>query len=208
MSAAVLFGDDAKKRVAAAIHHVEKQTSAEVVVMVRRTSGRYGHANVTAGSVAGITMLVFVLFHPKVVPLAAIPIDVVLAFAAATITTAYVDPLRRLFVGARVMNEAVLTAARAAFVERGISKTRGRTGILVYVSTFERRLEIVHDVGCDASTATDAWARATRGLHEAIASSDLGAFVEALRALGPALAADLPALEDDVNELPDEPVTT
>lgn len=209
MSAAAFFTDEAKKRVTAAIQDVESKTSAEVVVVVQRVSGRYRYADLSAGAVAGFAMLLVVLFHPKEVPLVAIPIDVLLAFVAGAVLTAYLDPLRRLLAGTRRMEEEVGKAARAAFVERGISRTRGRSGILVFVSTFERRIEVVRDVGVDPREGKDAWARAvsklTGSVHE---GADFDAFVDGLKELGPALSKDLPRSEDDVNELPDEPVTS
>ena len=95
-------------------------------------------------------------------------------------------------------------AAREAFVDQGVSRTRRRTGILVYVSTFERRVEIVADIRVDTKLV-DAEVRA---LAEAVAHGpDLDAFVEALRRFGPALARALPRGADQVNELPDAPVT-
>src|SRR5438045_3928208 len=46
----------------------------------------------------------------------------------------------------RGLRERVLAAARAAFVELGVHRTRARTGVLVYVSVRERRVELVCDV--------------------------------------------------------------
>ena len=208
MAAGGFFTDEAKRRVTTAIKEIESQTSAEIIVVVRRVSGRYRHADYLAGSIAAFTMLLAVLFHPKAVRVEAIPIDVALAFAAGAIFTAYFDPVRRLLAGARTMEEHVRTAAGAAFVERGVSRTRGRSGVLVYVGAFERRVEVVRDIGVDPSTAKDAWERAVRALGDSLREGgDLESFIGALGALGPALAPDLPRREDDENELPDVPVT-
>ena len=56
------------------------------------------------------------------------------------------------------------TAARAAFVDQGISRTRGRTGILVFVSLFEREVEVVADVGVDPVLLGEDWTRAVAAL--------------------------------------------
>lgn len=77
--------------------------------------------------------------------------------------------------------------------------------MLVYVSTFERRVELVADVGVDGKLVEGE----VRALEAAVAGRpDLDAFLEALRRLGPALAPSLPHAADDVNELPDAPVMT
>jgi len=93
----------------------------------------------------------------------------------------------------------------AAFYDRGIAHTHRRTGILVFVSTFERKVSVLRDVGVDAESIGEPWTLAIRALEDAVAGGlDFERFVAALRSLGPVLAKALPHHEGDANELPDE----
>jgi uncharacterized membrane protein len=107
--------------------------------------------------------------------------------------------------GERRAKSAVETVARAVFYDRGIAHTHRRAGILVFVSTFERKVAVLRDVGVDAALLGEPWVTATRALEDAVAKGlDFERFVAALRSLGPVLARALPHHEGDVNELPDE----
>jgi putative membrane protein len=100
--------------------------------------------------------------------------------------------------------DAVADAARVAFFDLGISKTRGRNGLLVFVSTFERRCVVLPDVGIDVASLGPAWSECCAALSRTVAARDLVAFERALESMGPILGASMPRHHDDVNELPDE----
>jgi putative membrane protein len=204
MLAHPLYGADAKPLVARAVADAEAQTCAEIVVSVRRTSGSYRDVDVIAGAAAGFAALLLMIFHPKPVRDAAIPLGVVIVFFATVVVFRSADSLRRLLLGRRRLDELVRTAARGAFFELGVGRTRGRTGVLVYVSTFERRVAIVADTG----VAEADLAAVRRRLEVAVRARDLAAFADGVRALGPVLAEKLPCAADDMNELPDGMVTS
>ncbi len=200
---AAFFTDAARKQVTEAVVDVESKTAAEVVVVVRRTSGTWREVDLAVGAAAGFAVLLLVLFHPKPIPVIAMPVDVALAFLAGAVLSANLSLLKRALLPRRRVRTQVLAMARAAFVEHGVSRTTGRTGILVYVSTFERLVEVVADVGVDPKSV-----QAELGALQACLShgARFDRFIAALRALGTPLGTCLPRSPDDVNELPDAPV--
>jgi putative membrane protein len=200
---AAFFSDAARKQVTEAVVAVESCTAAEVVVVVRRTSGSWREVDLAVGAVAGFAVLLLVLFHPKPIPVVAMPVDVALGFVAGAVLSANLSLVKRALLPRRRVRAQVLAMARAAFVEQGVSRTTGRTGILVYVSTFERLVEVVADIGVDTK-AVQAELDALRASLSR--GADLDRFVAAVRALGTPLGACLPRSADDVNELPDAPV--
>lgn len=203
MSEASFFTDAARERVAQAVGEAESCTAAEVVVVVRHTSGAWREVDLAAGAAVAFGVLLLLLFHPKPIAVEIMPVDVALAFAAGAVLCASLSPLKRALLPRRRVAAQVRALAREAFVDQGVSRTRGRTGILVYASTFERRVELVADVAVD----TKLLEAQIRALSESVAHGpDLDAFLAAVRAIGPALAASLPRSADDVNELPDAPV--
>ncbi|MFO0761317.1 MAG: hypothetical protein U0359_32870 [Byssovorax sp.] len=208
MSAKSFYTDEAKKSVSATIAAIEGVTSAEVVVTLRAASGSYRHADYLAGAVLTFAGLCFFLFYPADFRTEVFPIEALLLFIGGSALSAYLPPLRRLFSSRAHRAESVLTAARAAFVAQGISRTRGRSGILVFVSMLERRVEIVADIGVDEEALGAPWKEARARLAGSIAGDPtIERFIEALAALGPALHEKMPRAEDDVNELSDEVVS-
>jgi putative membrane protein len=203
VSEASFFTNDARKRVAEAVGEAESRTAAEVVVVVRRTSGAWREVDLAVGAAVAFVVLLLLLFHPRPIAVEIMPVDVALAFIAGAVMCAGISPLKRALLPRKRVAAQVRARAREAFVDQGVSRTSGRTGILVYASTFERRVELVADVAVD----TKLLEAQVRALSDSVARGpDLDAFLDAVRAIGPALAASLPRSDDDVNELPDAPV--
>jgi putative membrane protein len=200
------FTDEAKRRIVEAVRDVESKSSAEIVVSVRARSDEYREIDLVAGVLAAILTLAVLMYHPAELDEDLMPVETLLAFVLVSIVVNKVAPLKRLLLPKRRRDERTLTAARAQFVEQGISCTRDRSGILVFVSELERTVCVVPDVGIDASKLGDGWNRCVTALQQAVAKLDLGAFVTALASFGPVLAQKYPRRPDDVNELPDAPL--
>jgi putative membrane protein len=205
MSASAFFAAEAKSKVMSAVADVERTTSAEIVVALRKISGHYRHTDYLVGlCLLALSLLIF-LFHPEPFDSDLYPLEALGFFATGCVTSAFLPPLRRALTSSRLMAESARTAARAAFVELGVSRTRGRTGVLVFISMFERRVEVVTDIGVDEAALGPAWKDALHRLAGAAREAEFDRFLDGLRALGPALEAALPRAEDDINELSDEP---
>jgi putative membrane protein len=194
--------DDGKRRVRDVIRRIERGTSAEIVVSVHKRSGSGRHVDYLVGFVFAMAMLGVLLFHPEPFTVDTMPLDVLAAFVAGAVISAAAAPLqRRLSSRARLARD-VAVGARAAFVELGVSRTRDRTGILVFVSLFERRVEVVADIGLD--DPGDAIASAFERLRASAAEARVDVFLQALEGLAEPLAAKLPRRDDDANEIEDE----
>jgi putative membrane protein len=196
----------AKAEVASAIRTIETLTSAEVVVAVRPRSGHYRHTDYLVGFALSFAALLVFLFDSHEFSIDWMPVDTLVAFALGSILSAAVPALRRALTSRKLMRSNVHTASRAAFVDLKIARTSARTGILVFVSTFERGVEVVPDIGVDPIVLGPAFAESVRALEAALRGRrSFPTFLEALRSLGPILGKALPRSADDVNELPDEP---
>jgi putative membrane protein len=201
----VFLRQAAKDTVSLTIAEVEARTSAEVVVSVRRVSGRYREADFLCGFLVALLALFGLLFLPQEFPLWVFVPDVALSFALGAFVCSRLSWLRRLLTRERVLAENTRLAARAAFVDGLLSRLPGRNAILVYVALFERRVEVVADLGIRVADLGPGWPAAVAKLEHALRPTpDLEAFVSALRGLGSALAEVHPRTADDVNELPDE----
>ena len=198
------FRDAAKQSTARSVKRVEEQTSAEVVVAVRRRSGDYRVAAYHFGLFVGAAVVVYLLLAPEVFSVADIALDGALGFGLGLALAFNLSALLRLLVRERPLQQSVEAAAKVAFFELGISRTSGRNGLLVFVSTFERRALVLTDVGIDVAAFGARWSDACAALSGAVKARDLAAFEQALESLGPILGQSMPRSLDDVNELPDE----
>lgn len=197
------LGGDAKQRVERAIVALEKQTSAEVVVTVRQSSGSYLAADLAFASLlSGIGLFVYV-YHPAEFADDLVPPALLLLYACAAFFCAQVPALRRLFVRRSRLRENVRRAAVTAFHEQRIHSTSARTGILIYVSLFERVVEVVPDVGVDPKKLGADFGSAVVEITSAVRGGGLGQLESGLAHMAPALGRVLPRAADDVNELPD-----
>jgi len=196
--------DAAKAALLDAVRAVEARSGAEVVVAVRERSGSYLHADLIAGIVAANLVLFYQLFSPWEFSLPLIQVAPTGIGLLVGLVTSITPWARRALTPRRTREAMVRTAARATFVEKGVTATRARTGILVYVAVLERTAEVVADVGVTKAMPAEAWRAATARVEEAAGAGDGLAFAAAVAALGDGLAAALPRAADDVNELADE----
>jgi putative membrane protein len=196
------FAQSTAKSVEAAVKEIEAQTAAEIVVCVRRRIAAWRAVDFAVGALLAMVVLCVLIYHPAEFTVWTMPLEVAGAGLVGALLSMPLTAHRRLLVPARVVVESSLRAARAAFVELGVSRTSGRTGLLVVVFVAERRVELVGDLAVDVAKL-DA---ARQKIAAAVARLDAEGFAKALTSLGPLLAPLLPRAVDDVNELPDAPV--
>jgi putative membrane protein len=197
--------EPAKTALAAAVRAVEAESRAELVVVVRGRSAPYREAAIRGGLLVALLTLAFMLFSPWPYDLVWFMVDPVLLGGAAALAVTNVPALTRALTSSRARRAAVRNAARLTFLDRGVSATRERTGVLVYVSLLERGAEVVADLGISAAVEAAEWEAAVAAVGEAVAAgADGEALAEPLRRMGTLLGEALPAGPSDVNELPDE----
>ncbi len=204
MGVEIFFLEPAKRAIKAAIADAEKSTSAEVVVTVKRECGDYRRADLEVGSLFALALLCVFLYHPEPFDFTYLPVELALGFLFGAVLSAHVPPIRRFFIPKKVLAANASRAAKAAFLDLGVHRTKGRTGVLVFVAAFERSVEVVADVGIHPKKLGGPWQEAVRKLDRAFRlDRSLERFIDAIRELGTALGAEHPRAHDDENELPD-----
>jgi putative membrane protein len=198
------FDADGEKALTRAVREVEAVSCAEVVVVVRRRSGSYLHADLVTGSVAGFAALSFLLLSPWPFATAWVLLDPLIVFVLSAWAGSKSGTLRRALTPPAERRGRVDTHARAAFVERRVGVTSRRTGILVYVSILERAASVIADEGVRAAVPDDEWRAAVAAIDAAAKAGRSAAVAEAIAATRTLLARALPCTADDSNELPDE----
>lgn len=194
--------EPAQGALAKAVAAVEGTSAVELVVAVRRSARRWPHVPFAVGAVTAWAALAFMMYSDHAFAIASFLIDPVLAGVLGGLIATVVPPLVRWLTPASIRRRAVITAARATFVERGLHHTRGRTGVLVYCALTEGMAAIVVDTAVVAAVPAATLSARERAIDAAIRQGGIAA-ADAIAALAPVLAATLPRAADDLNELPD-----
>lgn len=121
---------------------------------------------------------------------------------------AQVPVIDRFVVPRRVMKDAVRKRSRRHFMESGVYDTRDRTGILIFISLLERRVELIADRGISSVVPHQRWEAIVAELTRGIAAGRSGtSLVTAVESIGAILAEHVTRRDDDENELSDRPDT-
>lgn len=186
----------------AAIEAIERESSAEVVISVQPRLRRWLVPHIAVGAALAVAVLAFLLFSDDYeFELWVIALAPVMSAVIGGLVVEAAAPLERALVPARVRDAHVRDAARAAFYELGVSKTSGRTGVLVFAAVRERRALLIGDLAVVARIG-DGLAGHDAALTEAVAAGS-EALAGAVTKLAGPFGAALPRAADDVNELGD-----
>ena len=199
------FDKAAAEAIAQAVRDIEQGTDAEVVIVVRGRSGSYAHADYLCGAFLAFVALLFVLFAPFDFHTYWVPLDVAAVFLAGAFISSRSDWLRRLLTTKTFRTRAARLGAAAMFYEAGIANTHAETGMLVYLSLLERRVEVFADRGILKAVPALKWNQSLFELKKVAHKPEPEALIKALRELGTLLAANLPATGENPNELADGP---
>lgn len=196
---------ETRTAIADAVRVVESRTGAEVLVAVRPAADTWRECEWLGGAVVAFAALLFLLLAPPEFDLFLIPVWVALAFGVGAGLVHVVPPLKRILLPRRRADAAVARSASAAMSELGVTRTRDRVGVLVFVSVLERRAAVLPDVGIDLATAGARWESAVGAIEAAARALDGARLASAIADLAPILEESVPRSEDDVNELADAP---
>jgi putative membrane protein len=213
-----LFTSEDRQQVSQAVAAAESHTSAEIVAAVAGASGRYDRPEDMVGLwtalvAMGATWALWSVEIPEqgswdetwpILQFVALALAVVLGFIAGAVVGSRVGWLRRLFTPRRQMREEVCARAREVFYDRRVSRTVGRSGVLLYVSLYERMAAVVADDAVLEKLGQGAIDELCSELTTRLRrESPTAAFCAAIAAAGQRLAPLLPRAADDVNELGD-----
>lgn len=113
-------------------------------------------------------------------------------------------PLRMALTPGATKTRRVRRRAIELFRAGTANRTKGRTGILVYLSLLEHRAEIVADEAIHSRVEADVWGEAMAVLVDQVKAGRIGeGMALSVEKIGAVLAECLPPTLDNPNELPD-----
>lgn len=224
-----MLTNDDRARVEAAVKSAELHTTGEIYCVLAKESADYREVPLAWAALAALAAPAVLLAAGLQVSVpevfgtewTAIQISTVAAQAArATLAGAIVlqaglflgvtilasiPPIRRLLTPKGLKRSRVRQRAREQFLSKNLTGTRARTGVLIYVSQYERMAELIADEGVAAKVDPQVWHDAMGHLVAGIKRrKPAEGFERAIALCGEILARHVPADENDnPNELSD-----
>jgi putative membrane protein len=198
----------------AAVAAAERESAAEIVPVLVEATDDYELADWKGAALGAVAAALATAVAQRFgsgwgIAAAALALPAVAGAVVGWLAARYLAGLRRALVGRDRLDQRVEERARLAFLEHEVFRTRDRTGILILIALFERRVEILADQGIHAVVPPERWQTIA---DQAAATVHTGSAGEALRRAVEACGAVLVELgprrrADDLNELPDAPIS-
>ncbi len=202
-SAENFFTPEEQQRIEAAVNAAEALTSGEIVPMVIDSSYEYPRAELIGGGTLalGIGLLISWWFGGDSIwwffP------AFVIAFVLIYLSIRTCPFLKRKMIHPNEMSVETKEKAIVSFMEQGLHETRDKTGILILISLFERRVVVLADSGINAKVPEHTWDEIVETILKGIKQGQAcDALCQAIGRCGELLSERFPRKEDDTDELP------
>ncbi|NLF25921.1 MAG: hypothetical protein GX589_09735 [Deltaproteobacteria bacterium] len=209
-----------REEVRSALAEAELRTCGEIVPVIASASGRYDRAEDFFGLLSGLIMmtLVWIFFHdasPQVgdwswsarfmAGLTPLIVSVLLGFILGSALATRIPVLRLPFVPKREMEEEVERRAAECFYRFEIGNTLHSTGVLIYISLYERMVVVKGDSAINAKLSQTEWNQVCGAVIAGIGKGKpADALISGIRKAGDLLALHFPCVGENENELPNE----
>jgi uncharacterized membrane protein len=110
----------------------------------------------------------------------------------------------RVFIGQEKIENAI-AAGQAAFVRLGMTNTKERNGVLIFVAPLSHKFAVIGDKGVHERCGDEFWRQLTEEMSSHFKSSHFtDGIIHAVSRAGDLLAQHFPRRQDDKNELSDD----
>jgi len=201
------LSDKDKLFIKEAIENAESKTSGEIVPVLLSQSDFYPAAHFRLALIIGM-LFSFLCYYsydfddPIILLWIQIP-GMIIGYLLA-----YLSPIKRLFTTNSEMQEEVYQRALEIFHNHRVSMTKDRTGIMIYISLLEKKVEVLADCGINEKVEKDYWNKLVTNLLLKIKDGKtVEGITNAINECGHSLQDSFPIQEGDTNEISDELIT-
>ena len=221
MTIHTFFTEEERKTINEAVTNAEKGTSAEIVPVLTDTSGSYDRAEDTFGVLlaVGAVSLIWLSFqdvdwdaawsttdNPILrYNLLSIIVTIFVTFIIGSALASKFWFIRHLFTAKAEMNDCMRRGAERAFHVHNLSKTEGATGILIYISLFERMVYVLGDNAISEKLTDKDFGEVKDAIIKGFKDGKgCEGLCDGIKLCGEKLSEHFPIKEGDVDELSNE----
>ena len=202
------FSHAERLKVTEAIRSAEHSTSGEIIVVVALQSDDYIHVplHIATGLALAVPLVLPVV--ERLLPWSSVSLSLVFIIQLVVFIVAAVifsiHPLRYFLTPRKLMKKYAHRNAAAQFLARNAHGTRGRTGILLFVSLLERHVEVIGDTAISQKLSQADWQGIIAKMLPLLKNGKLTeAMTTGVGLCGLMLSQHFPPGADNPNELPD-----
>lgn len=196
-----LFSPEERATIEAAITKAERKTSGEIIVVAATASaGYFAYAIMWAALLALLVPWPLIYFTEW--PVEHIYLAQLAVFLVGALLTQW-EALRFAIVPESVKRARAHQKAVEQFLAQNLHTTKGRTGVMIYVSFAERYAEVIADNGIYKKVPQETWNELVYTLTAHLGRGErVKGFVTAIQTCGKILAKHFPPGSIDHDELP------
>ncbi len=197
-----LLTDADRRRIEKAIEDAETKTTGEFITAVAEESDDYLYVPTLAAACIVFLLSGAVLMLPFDFGLLEFYAGQIIAFIALALAFRW-PRVKMLLVPRAVKQRRASRLAHQLFLDLGLSSTKERTGVLLFVSDAEHYVEIIADRGIQQHIDNAVWERIVADFVRSVRAGKIAdGFVAAIEECTAAMAEHHPWRPDVVNELP------
>ncbi|MGF1641590.1 MAG: TPM domain-containing protein [Rhodospirillales bacterium] len=194
--------DADRQRIEQAVEDAETKTSGEFVTVVAEDSDDYLYIPTLAAACLVFVLSGVALLVPVEFGLLAFYAGQVVGFIALALAFRW-PPVKMRLVPKAVQRRRARRLAHQVFLDLGLSSTKERTGVLLFVSAAEHYVEIIADRGIQQHVDNAVWERIVADFVGRVREGRIAdGFVQAIEASAAVMAEHHPWHPGVVNELP------
>ncbi|MCF7912987.1 MAG: hypothetical protein K9M99_10695 [Candidatus Cloacimonetes bacterium] len=207
-----------QERIAQAVQQAEQKTSGEIATALISQSNDYAVYELLAAVLAGLIYSMVIIAYSveiqnwlqglfwnyQIYYLTGFYLISTFLVILIVYFLANLPVIDRLIVPRKVRESWVNRRAWQHFAQSGVGHTKDGTGILIFISLLERRVDLLADYGIAQRVAPKMWQQIVDNVIAGIKSKQMiEKLCEAIVECGELLAKDFPRQDDDQNELSD-----
>ncbi|MGF9756149.1 TPM domain-containing protein [Microvirga sp. 0TCS3.31] len=198
-----MISSDEQARLASVIGDVEDETSGEIVLVIAEQAGHYRAVPLLWAMLAALVTPWPLIWLTGISASRIFLIQLAMALALGLVLSW--PKLRFALVPRSIKHNQAHEAASREFLRRGMTRTREKTGVLIYLALAEHHAEILADTGVADRVDPGIWTGIIADLTAAIREGRMIEGLEqAIRRIGAILAEHAPPRLDDIDELPNK----
>ena len=190
-----------RARIAAAIHAAEQKTAGDIVCVLMRASSSYSYAPLLWASFIALLAPWTLIAATQLSVVRILSLQVAIFFFIGLVLM--YEPLRMMLVPRAIKRTRAHRAGMEQFFARGITQTKTRMGVMIFVSLAEHYAHVVADDGIASRVDHTVWRETVDALTTNIAQGRVAdGFIAAIERCG-AVMAEIAPSDGSAHTLPD-----